>query len=156
NSNFRLTWWKQAARGFADQPLVGSGAGSFEYTNLRERTTSFDQTLEPHDLPLQFASETGIVGFAAFAAVVVFGIAAIRARVTRADELALALVPLAYVLHGLLDYDWDFVAATAPAIFVLAALLARPGEARQRSYLGAIALVSGALVVFSSLLLPWL
>src|SRR5581483_11821354 len=70
NSNFRLTWWEQAARGFADRPLLGSGAGSFEYTNLRERTSSFDKTQEPHDLPLQFPTETGIVGFGLFAAVV--------------------------------------------------------------------------------------
>ena len=32
----------------------GTGAGSFEFTNLRYRTTSLDSATEPHDLPLQF------------------------------------------------------------------------------------------------------
>jgi hypothetical protein len=156
SSNFRLTWWKQAASGFAERPVLGSGAGSFQYTNLRERTSSFDQTLEPHDLPLQFLSETGIVGFGLFAALVALGAVGLRGRLASPEQRALALVPLAYVLHGLLDYDWDFLAVTGPALLVLGALLARPGERRARSPLGAIALASGAVAVFLSLLLPWL
>jgi tetratricopeptide (TPR) repeat protein len=154
-SNFRLTWWKQAARGFADRPVLGSGAGSFEYTNLRLRTSSFDRTIEPHDLPLQFLSETGIVGFLLAAGAVLLGFLAIRRR-RLPEELALALVPLAYVLHGLLDYDWDFLAVSGPALFSSGVLLARPGERLARSHLGAVAAASGAVAVFGSLLLPWL
>jgi hypothetical protein len=156
NSNFRLTWWKQAAHGFADRPVIGSGAGSFAYTNLRLRTTSFDQASEPHDLPLQFLSETGIVGFLLFAAFVGLAAVEVRRRARAPEALALALVPLAYLLHGLLDFDWDFVAVTGPALFVVGALLSRPGATRTRSYLGAVAAVSGAVAVFLSLLLPWL
>jgi hypothetical protein len=154
NSNFRVTWWKQAARGFADRPVLGSGAGSFAYTNRRERTTSFDQATEPHDLPLQFASETGIVGLGLFLALVAAAALALRPR--SVEERALALVPLAYLLHGLLDYDWDFVAVTGPALLVLGALLARPPAAPRRNVLGAVAAVAAAVAAFGSLLLPWL
>jgi tetratricopeptide (TPR) repeat protein len=65
-------------------------------------------------------------------------------------------VPLAYLLHGLLDYDWDFLAVTGPALFVVGVLVARPGVRVARSRLGALAAVSGAVAVFGSLLLPWL
>ncbi len=156
NSNFRLTWWQQALSGFSDRPVLGSGAGSFQYTNLRERTTSFDQTLEPHDLPLQFLSETGLVGFGLFAALVALAAAALRRRLGTPEERALALVPLAWLLHTLLDYDWDFVAVTGPALFVLGALLARPGTRLERSLPGAVALAAGAVAIFLSLLSPWL
>ena len=37
----------------------GTGAGSFGFTNLRYRTTTSTEAIEPHDLPVQFLSETG-------------------------------------------------------------------------------------------------
>jgi O-antigen ligase len=156
NSNLRTTWWSQAARGFAERPLLGSGAGSFQYTNLRLRTYDVDQTLEPHDLPLQFLSETGIVGFLLAAGAAGAGLWALRRRLGEEGATALALVPVAYLLHGLIDFDWDFVAVTGPAILVGAALLARPGPAAARSRVGAVAAVAGAVAVFASLLMPWL
>ena len=47
----------------------GTGAGSFKFTNRRYRETSLDAATEPHNLPLQFLTETGVVGAALFAAV---------------------------------------------------------------------------------------
>ncbi|HEY6029005.1 MAG TPA: O-antigen ligase family protein, partial [Gaiellaceae bacterium] len=161
SSNFRTTWWRQAARGFADRPLIGSGAGSFQYTNLKLRHWDVDYAIEPHDLPLQFLSETGIVGFLLAAGAVGLGLAAIWRRVLGAGReiaptVALALVPVAYLLHGLIDYDWDFVAVTGPALFAGAALLAQPGRAAGRSIFAGAAAVALAAAVFVSLLLPWL
>ena len=65
-SNYRWTWWKQAWRGWKEHPVAGTGAGSFGFTNLRYRTTSVDQTTEPHSLPVQFLTETGVVGLLLF------------------------------------------------------------------------------------------
>ena len=59
-------WWKQAWSGWEDHPVAGTGAGSFNFTNLRYRTTSVDSTTEPHSLPVQFLSETGVVGLLLF------------------------------------------------------------------------------------------
>src|SRR5581483_272134 len=67
-SNHRWVWWKEGWQGFTHHPLLGTGAGSFEFTNLRYRSTNVDQATEPHDLPVQFLSETGVVGFVLFAA----------------------------------------------------------------------------------------
>lgn len=161
SSNFRTAWWGQAAREFADRPALGSGAGSFLYTNLRLRHWDVDYAIEPHDLPLQFLAETGIVGFLLAAGAAALGLAAIGRRVLSAGEerapaAALALVPVAYLLHGLIDYDWDFVAVTGPAVFAGAALLARPGRVAGRSLPAGAAAVALAGAVCVSLLLPWL
>ena len=67
-SNHRWVWWQEAWRGFRAHPVAGTGAGSFTFTNLRYRTSSLDTATEPHDLPLQFLSETGLVGAVLFAA----------------------------------------------------------------------------------------
>ena len=59
-SNFRWAWWTQAWDGWEANPIVGTGAGSFDVTNLRYRQSSLDETIEPHNLPVQFLSETGL------------------------------------------------------------------------------------------------
>ncbi len=59
-SNFRWGWWTQAWKGWTTEPIAGTGAGSFEVTNKRYRQSSLDETIEPHSLPVQFLSETGI------------------------------------------------------------------------------------------------
>ncbi len=62
SSNFRLTWWEQAWRAFRHHVLAGTGAGSFKLVNLLYRKTYLDETIEPHNLPLQFLAELGVVG----------------------------------------------------------------------------------------------
>ncbi|MBA3841929.1 MAG: O-antigen ligase family protein, partial [Actinobacteria bacterium] len=122
-SNFRTVWWKQAWQGWEGAKLVGTGAGSFHLTNLAHRTSYLDYTIEPHDLPLQMLSETGIVGLllflAAAAALLRHSAALLRRTAARpGPELALALVLPAYLVHSLVDVDWDFAAVSVPAFLV--------------------------------------
>jgi tetratricopeptide (TPR) repeat protein len=75
----------------------------------------------------------------------------------RAAGLALAVVALLYPLHGLVDYDWDFVAVSAPFFFTLGVLLTAgtPTRVVRRPFIAfAGALV--ALAAISSLVSPWL
>jgi tetratricopeptide (TPR) repeat protein len=156
-SNHRWVWWKEAWRGFRAHPAAGTGAGSFAFTNLRYRTTSLDTATEPHDLPLQFLSETGIVGALLFAAATLTLVVVGRRRT--GAELALWLALPTYLVHGLLDIDWDFAAVTAPVLLVAGALAARPPyEERARSASLARALAAGgvALAVGVSLFSVWL
>ena len=81
-------------------------------------------TSEPHDLPVQFLSEAGIVGFLLFAGSVVLLLRGSLRR--RGPDLALALIFPAYLLHGLVDIDWDFVAVSAPALLVAGSLVGGP------------------------------
>ena len=73
SSGNRWFWWQEAWNAFVDHPLNGTGAGTFEITHRIRRTNALVAT-EPHQLPLQFMTETGIVGFllAAGAAVAAF------------------------------------------------------------------------------------
>jgi len=152
-SNFRWVWWKQAWRAFEHHPLAGTGAGSFSLTNLRYRTSYLDQTIEPHNLPLQALSETGVIGL------VLFGLAALallyRGRGRRGAELALALMLPAYLLHALVDVDWDFAAVSVPAFLAAGALSGSPPE-RRASPFALLAAAGAALFAFGALLLPWL
>jgi tetratricopeptide (TPR) repeat protein len=131
----------------------GTGAGSFHVTNLRYRDTYLDFTTEPHDLPLQVLTETGIVGLVLF---VLAAAALLRGTVRRrGHELALALILPAYLLHSLVDVDWDFVAVSAPA-FLAAGALAGGVEVRRVSPFASLAAAGAALLAFGVLLLPWL
>ncbi len=152
SSNFRWPWWKQALHGFAHHPLAGTGAGSFHVTNLRYRTTYLDVTSEPHDLPVQFLSEAGIVGFVLFAGAAAFLLRGSLRR--RGADLALALILPAYLLHGLVDIDWDFVAVSAPAFLVAGSLVGR--APRRVPAFAVLAAAGAAVLAFAVLLLPWL
>jgi hypothetical protein len=153
SSNFRTAWWKQALDGWRHHVLGGTGAGSFNVTNLRYRTSSLDFTTEPHDLPLQFGTETGVVGLlvwiAAMAALLRFSWR------RRGHELALALLLPAFLLHSLIDIDWDFVAVAAPA-FVAAGSLVGREALRRVAPSGALVAAGAAVALFLALLLPWL
>jgi hypothetical protein len=153
SSNFRFTWWKQALRGFEHHVLGGTGAGSFNVTNLRFRESYLDYTTEPHNLPLQFLTEAGVIGLALFLLAAACLVRGTHRR--RGHELALALMLPAYLVHSLIDVDWDFVAVSAPA-FLAAGALAGRGELRRVSPFASLIAGGAALLAFGSLLLPWL
>jgi hypothetical protein len=154
SSNFRFTWWKQAVRGWEHHKLTGTGAGSFNVTNLRYRDTYLDFTTEPHNLPLQFLTEVGVVGLLLF----LLAVAALLRHGwhrPRGHQLALALLLPAYLVHGLVDVDWDFAAVSVPAFLVAGALVG--GAPRRSVSLFAVLAAAGvALLAWGVLLLPWL
>src|SRR5262245_49417199 len=71
--NNRWGWWKEAWHGFAGEPFGGTGAGSFEAVHRKYRVLAVD-VRETHELPLQFASETGIVGLELWAGAMAAGL----------------------------------------------------------------------------------
>ena len=72
SSSNRWRWWTEAWNAFTANPLRGTGAGTFELTDRLERDTQL-ATTEPHSVPLQFLSETGIVGFLLYVGVIAAG-----------------------------------------------------------------------------------
>jgi len=154
SSNHRWTWWQEAWEGFESDELKGTGAGSFNFTNLHFQTSSIDTAAEPHNLPLQFLSETGVVGLALFllaVAAFVFG-----ARRPTDPETALALMLPAFLLHALIDIDWDFAAVTAPVFLVAGALAARPIARPRFSFSAGLVAAGVAIAALSSLGAVWL
>ncbi len=153
SSNFRAVWWQQALDGWRGDKLTGTGAGSFHLTNLRYRDSYLDETTEPHDLPLQMLSEAGAIGLVLFLLAGAFLLRHSLRR--RGHELALALILPAYLLHSLIDVDWDFAAVSAPA-FLAAGGLAGRASLRRVSPFATVAAAGVAALAFGALLLPWL
>ena len=153
-SNHRWVWWQEAWHGWKQHGAAGTGAGSFQFTNLRYRTSIIDDTTEPHSLPLQFLTETGLVGFVLFLAAVLAPVFAARRRSDA--ELALGLALPVYLVQGLLDINWDFAAVTAPVLLIAGALVAAPVTARRASPFAALVATGLALFLLASLSAVWL
>jgi hypothetical protein len=156
----RWCWWNEAWDVFAAHTPEGAGGGSFVVARKRYREDARN-VVQPHSVPLQQLADGGVVGLGMFLALVLAAAATCVCALRRleggerAAAVALLAAPVAYLLHALVDYDWDFLAATAPAMAALGVLAAagRPaGEPRRRLPLGAAAvlLVLAVLVSFSS------
>jgi hypothetical protein len=164
-STSRWNWWQEAWKAWKAHPALGTGAGSFELTHRKLRVDGTVAT-EPHNLPLQFLSETGVIGFILFLGIALAGAGALVETLRRLegeDRLAAAAVVVAlfaYVVHGVVDFDWDFVAVTGPAFLALGVLLAagRPVRTRLGARRGVLAVAAGAFAAAAlySLVSPWL
>ncbi|HTN25352.1 MAG TPA: O-antigen ligase family protein, partial [Solirubrobacteraceae bacterium] len=128
NSGNRWVWWEEAAGAWWAKPLGGWGAGSFPVTHKLYRKVELG-VAQPHNVPLQFLAETGLVG--AILAMTGVGLLlwAALARVRsmapgREREIAIALFAgaLAWLVHGLVDWDWDIPGVTIPALIFLGVL----------------------------------
>jgi O-Antigen ligase len=156
SSSNRWTWWQEAWRLFRKAPVGGKGAATFEVARRGIRTGSI-VTTEPHDLPLQFLAETGVVGFLLLLGVIGAGAAAAVSAVRRVEPAeraaaaTLAVAVGAFALHSLVDIHWEFVAVGAPAFFclgVLVGLAARP-PARLRPVWAAVTGVTAVGMLYS-------
>jgi hypothetical protein len=98
-------------------------------------------------------AELGLVGLGllALACVVL-----LRGSLRRSGhELALALLLPAFLVHSLVDVDWDFAAVAAPAFVAAGALVGGPAERRLRGF-ALLPAFGVALIVLGSLVSPWL
>jgi O-antigen ligase len=154
NSSNRWRWWQEAWNAFVHHPGGGTGAGTFQFTDLMHRSTSIVTTTEPHNVPLQFLSETGIVGFLLFLAVAVAAIVAL-VRVRGGAAVALAIAVCVFFAHLVVDVDWDYVATCGPLFFVAGALVVRGSSTPSRRPLTAAAAVLVALAAVYSLAAPY-
>ncbi len=133
----RVDFWRVALDEFARHPLQGVGQDNFAASYLRHRRT--DQ--EPrwtHSIELRLLTHTGLVGallFAVFLLAVFIGALRVgpgrtRARVT----VGIALLPaMVWLVHGSIDWFWEFPALSVPALAFAGAALAlapRPSQAQ--------------------------
>jgi O-Antigen ligase/TPR repeat len=161
NPNSRLCWWKEAWHVFAGKVPLGAGADSFEVARKRYRANALSVT-EPHNIPLQQLADGGVVaivlflGLAGSAGVVCVGAVRRLEGEERAAAVALVGLPAAYAVHALVDYDWDFLAVTAPTMLSLGVLAGagRPVLAAVRRPFVAVASVLLALSLLASFSFP--
>ena len=162
NSGNRWVWWKEAAGAWTDKPIGGWGAGSFPVTHLMYREVELE-VLQPHSVPLQFLAETGIVGTVLGMGALGFLLFAALARVRRMSagrerDVAVALFAAAsaWLVHGVVDFDWDIPGVTIPALVFMGVLAAVPARSNAPPALspqpGSVAPRVAALVVICLLL----
>jgi hypothetical protein len=155
--NKRWCWWTEAWHVFAAKAPLGAGAASFEVARKRYRLNA-GSVVEPHSVPMQQLSDGGVVAFLSFLALVgAGGVVCVRAMRRleggeRAAAVALVTLPAAYVVHALVDYDWDFLAVTGPAMLalgVIAGTARSPVELARRPFVAAAGVLVALAVLVS-------
>jgi O-antigen ligase len=162
NSGNRWVWWEEAAGAWSAKPLGGWGAGSFPVTHKLYRKVELGAA-QPHNVPLQFLAETGLVGallaMGGVGLLLWTALARVRSMAPgREREIAVALfaAACAWLVHGLVDWDWDIPGVTVPVLLFLGVLVAvrapaRVGGARPESSVAARSLALGLACVVLAL-----
>ncbi len=122
----RVDFWRVGLREWANHPLLGLGQDNFASAYLRLRHTE-QEPRWVHSLELRLLVHTGLVGALLFAlfVVAVFMAALGRPAGGSGDGLAgsrravagIALLPLVvWLVHGSIDWFWEFPALSVPAL----------------------------------------
>jgi hypothetical protein len=126
---FREAYWRVGWEAWKERPLTGTGAGTFKYTWLENRTED-RSVLQVHNLYLEQGTETGVFAFLALLGFVgtLVGFsarAAWRARGERRLLLAGLVSALAvYLLSSFLEWHW-YIPGPTMLFFLLAAVTAK-------------------------------
>ena len=123
SGNGRGDYWHVAWTMARDEPLHGTGAGSFEAHWLQDRPISF-YARDAHNLYLETLGELGALGLILLVATLALPLAVLPhvRRLRYCPAAAGAFI--AYLLHASVDWDWEVPAVTLAALFCAAALLA--------------------------------
>jgi O-Antigen ligase len=157
--NNRLCWWEEAWDVFVEHAPEGAGAGTFEVARKRFRPDE-RSVAQPHSVPLQQLADGGVVALGLFVLVILAGVAvcvcALRrlSEAERAAAVALVAAPAAYLVYALVDFNWDFIAVTAPTMVALGVLAgagrdARAGGMHPLLAIGVVLVAAAVLVSFS-------
>ena len=163
----RYDFWRVAWDRFKASPIAGDGSDNFQQAYLAVRKSA-ESPRYPHSVELRAISENGLVGAALLAVGIVAALwagllATRRRRGLGAAAAAAGIAAFAYwVVHGTIDWFWEFPALGAAAFALLglsAGLLPRPagapGSPLRLSWPAAVLAVPvvAAAISFS---LPWL
>jgi O-antigen ligase len=114
SSQSRPKYWKVSLDAFSEEPVRGSGAGSFAALWVRDRTIAEDAG-EGHSVYLETLAEFGVVGAALLLLALVVMLTPFVARLRhRGRPLSAAFVAagVTWLLHAGLDWDWEMPVLT--------------------------------------------
>jgi O-antigen ligase len=128
----RVDLWRVALSTAQSEPLLGTGAGTFERYWQQDERWSF-KARDAHNLYLETLAELGPVGLGLLVGLMALAFAACLAARRR------PLVPVAlgafaaYAVHAGVDWDWELPAVTLAAFVAgsLGLVARRSGEARR-------------------------
>jgi hypothetical protein len=147
SGSYRPELWEAAWDQYRDDPVLGSGPGTYEQYWNRNRPLSHIVT-DAHSLYLEMLAELGVVGL--FLLLVAFGAPAVAAFAARREPLAVGAIGAyaAYLVHAGVDWDWELTGLTLPALACGVALLVlRPPRSVPRVPGGAVRIAGAALAV---------
>ena len=151
----RNAYWAVARHVVAVHPALGAGAGSFgPEWYAHGNIDLYGGALDAHNLYLETLAELGPVGLALL--VLFLGAPLLRART---DAVAAAAY-IAFLVHALLDWDWEMPAVTLAAVLLGGSLLlpqrgrALPERTRVALAVVAVAVALAALVGLRSDAVP--
>ena len=113
--SYRVDLWRTALDEYADHPVVGSGAGSYEHY-WNEHRPFVHKVRDAHSLYLEVLAELGPLGLALLA--LGLGVPLVGAFFARGHPLvpAAAAAYVAYLVHAGVDWDWELPAVTIAAL----------------------------------------
>lgn len=144
----RYDFWRVALDAFVSHPIGGLGQDNFDAYYMPRRRTS-EEPAWTHSLEFRLLAHTGIVGFLLFGTFMVAAIGAAlpgRRRPGLAGAVAgAAMLPLVvWLIHGSVDWFWEFPALSGPALGFLAVAGALGREAPVRARAPGVAGTSDA------------
>jgi O-antigen ligase len=118
----RTDYWRVALRTVEDEPVLGSGAGSYRRRWYQHRPVPQPAT-DAHSLYLETLAELGPLGLVLLLTALGIPVAAaVAARAGRFTPAALGPY-VAFLAHTGQDWDWELPAVTVPALACGTALL---------------------------------
>jgi hypothetical protein len=165
-SNYRYDYWRVAWHNFKRHPLIGVGADNYEL-DYTERGHSAATPRYAHSIELRVLSHTGLLGTLLFGGAM--GLAlfvavpyAVRGKGFAPAVAGACLMVFAYwVVHGSVDWLWEYPGLGGPAFGMLgvAVALAGRGGVDADADLPRPVVAAGvavALLLSAVLTLPWL
>lgn len=128
---FREDYWRVAWEAWKEHPLTGTGAGTFQYTWLQDRT-GLQGVKQVHNLYLEQGTETGVFAFLALLGFVAVLLGYVGRAAWRSDPLGERRLLLAglvsaltvYLASSVFEWHWYMPASTL-FFFILAAVAAK-------------------------------
>ena len=156
--------WRVALGDGGRDPILGDGAGGFQYSYLEHRSDQFLTVHDAHSIELETLSELGIPGLLLLLTFLGgVGVCIWRARRLGPSASILASIALTagsyWLVHTSVDWFWPYPAVTAPIIALLGSAcapvlrtpnLVEPGRGRTALAVGAGVLAVSAIFPFLS------
>ncbi|HSX58170.1 MAG TPA: O-antigen ligase family protein [Candidatus Saccharimonadales bacterium] len=103
----RVCLWEGSVRAIKLEPVTGVGLSNFQAVQVKEHTCSSEKSIYPHNIFLNFWSETGVFGLISFIAICGYCFfKLVGLKKTDYFNIALAAVFIEILFHGLLDVPY--------------------------------------------------
>jgi O-antigen ligase len=156
---WRQALWRAAARMGLDHPLLGTGPGTYASASRAYQDTAGYYSINAHNFYAQTFGEMGALGLAAWAALLIGVLWAIRQALRepadqRAPQMALSAGLIASLLHIAFDLDWSVLAIPIAFWLVAGMLLSAVVPAEETEDAGRLSRVIRLAVALVLIVVP--